>query len=278
MTPETPDGQLLITQLEAQCLKFHNRSPMAICREAVDEHGRPHCIICQAAAQAAAAMRVLQSRAEDADTLRPQHGESGIVADTEVPVTSLSQPSRSDAPVMEGAGLIAAERARQVSVEGWTAAHDDEHENGELLSAAVWYLDNGCEFDLGLTLPPWPWEPAWWKPSDDRVRQLTKAGALIAAEIDRLQRRDGTARQSVNESPFIDTPVLKAKRAAFDNPTQSTELPADLRVVVLRRFVDGAAILAMARGQRYQLLDGQRLTELEAQLAALQGVSDPIKE
>lgn len=90
----------------------------------------------------------------------------------------------------DGAGLIAAERARQITAEGWTPEHDDEHEGNELLQAAVWYLDNGAEFDFGLSLPPWPWEPAAWKPSDDRVRQLVKAGALIAAEIDRLKRRD----------------------------------------------------------------------------------------
>jgi len=35
----------------------------------------------------------------------------------------------------------------------------------------------------------WPWHQGWWKPSpNDRIRELVKAGALIAAEIDRLQR------------------------------------------------------------------------------------------
>ncbi len=91
---------------------------------------------------------------------------------------------------MTGSELIAAERQRQIDVEGWTPAHDDAHVNAELLAAAVWYLDNGCEFDLELRLPSWPWEPWAWKPSNDRVRQLTKAGALIAAEIDRLQRAE----------------------------------------------------------------------------------------
>ena len=92
------------------------------------------------------------------------------------------------APPASGADRIAVERQRQIAAEGWTPEHDDAHENGELLSAAVFYLDAGCEFDLGLTLPPWPWEASWWKPSDDLVRNLEKAGALIAAEIDRLQR------------------------------------------------------------------------------------------
>lgn len=32
-----------------------------------------------------------------------------------------------------------------------------------------------------------PWDNEWWKPSpDDRKRELVKAGALIAAAIDRL--------------------------------------------------------------------------------------------
>lgn len=36
--------------------------------------------------------------------------------------------------------------------------------------------------------PIWPWDPSWLKLSPDPIRNLVKAGALIAAEIDRLQR------------------------------------------------------------------------------------------
>lgn len=33
----------------------------------------------------------------------------------------------------------------------------------------------------------WPWDEMLWKPTpDDRIRELAKAGALIATEIDRL--------------------------------------------------------------------------------------------
>jgi hypothetical protein len=88
-----------------------------------------------------------------------------------------------------GVALIAAERARQVSAEGWSAQHDDQHETGELLAAAARYLDAGSDYDLGGRLPDWPWEPHWFKPSDDLIRNLVKAGALIAAEIDRQQRK-----------------------------------------------------------------------------------------
>ena len=47
---------------------------------------------------------------------------------------------------------------------------------------------------LELTLRQrfWPWREGEWKPTpDDRVRDLAKAGALIAAEIDRIQRARG---------------------------------------------------------------------------------------
>ncbi len=87
---------------------------------------------------------------------------------------------------MTGIELIAAERQRQVTAEGWTAEHDDQHNGGEMAFAAMCYADPD-----GLSEPDiyWPWEAEWWKPSGDRVRNLVKAGALIAAEIDRLERQ-----------------------------------------------------------------------------------------
>lgn len=83
---------------------------------------------------------------------------------------------------MSGVELIAAERERQVSVEGWKPEHDDTHTDQQLLDAAIAYADPSLA-DIA-----WPWDIKWWKPSDDPVRNLVKAGALIAAEIDRLQR------------------------------------------------------------------------------------------
>lgn len=82
---------------------------------------------------------------------------------------------------MTGAECITAERERQMAVEGWSAQHDDwEHAHGELTQAALCYLTGNTT--------AWPWEMKWWKPSEERIRDLTKAGALIAAEIDRLGR------------------------------------------------------------------------------------------
>lgn len=102
----------------------------------------------------------------------------------------------------DGVARIRAERERQKSVEGWTPEHDDEHYNGELIAVAACYLDAALTAEIRpdattfLENPPrksinfWPstWDDAWWKPSNDPTRNLEKAGALIAAEIDRLVR------------------------------------------------------------------------------------------
>lgn len=94
---------------------------------------------------------------------------------------------------MTGIDLIAAERQRQIDVEGWTPAHDDHHREGEMTRSAICYADYAIGRVLGAPhlahLPTrWPWSADWWKPSVDPVRNLVKAGALIAAEIDRLRR------------------------------------------------------------------------------------------
>lgn len=99
---------------------------------------------------------------------------------------------------MSGAELIAVERQRQLDAEGWTPEHDDEHDACELTMAACAYAHhvvgqvNGIcwdDEDDRHAAMSWPWHLDWWKPSDDPICNLVKAGALIAAEIDRLQRR-----------------------------------------------------------------------------------------
>lgn len=99
-----------------------------------------------------------------------------------------------------GIELIAEERERQIKEEGWTAEHDDEHPSGALADAAIVYAATepiyfkqertiGGRADLPVIHFEnlWPFSARWYKPAD-RTRNLVKAGALIAAEIDRLQR------------------------------------------------------------------------------------------
>lgn len=100
-----------------------------------------------------------------------------------------------------GIELIAEERKRQVELEGWTPEHDSKYKSNELAMAAATYVLPDLLYPLGqsagqitgvfLTIKRivfWPWEMRWWKPTPfDRIRELVKAGALMAAEIDRLQ-------------------------------------------------------------------------------------------
>lgn len=94
-----------------------------------------------------------------------------------------------------GIELIAKERQRQVEKEGWSSEHDDKHNKGELAKAAACYCicDDLRESNRNrkylFILRYWKFSPEFWKPSqDNRIKELAKAGALIAAEIDRLQR------------------------------------------------------------------------------------------
>lgn len=111
----------------------------------------------------------------------------------------------------KGVQLIAEERQRQIEKEGWSQERDiREHPNGELAIAGACYalpkknramrsIHEFMGYDYGdrgyrsgpriiATIPArWPWHHDWWKPTpDDRIRELQKGGALIAAEIDRL--------------------------------------------------------------------------------------------
>lgn len=95
---------------------------------------------------------------------------------------------------MDGTGLIEQERQRQIQQEGWTPEHDDEHTDNELAHAAAAYamgggLLRGIMRDREISI----WPTGWGAEEDTvknkpRLRQLVIAGALIVAEIERLQR------------------------------------------------------------------------------------------
>lgn len=98
-------------------------------------------------------------------------------------------PETQTAP-KDGATLIAEERRRQIEQEGWTPEHDDEWDRHQLVGAAVCYALEGIALPAEMKRRIdrlWCWSAEWWKPKD-RIRDLVRAGALIAAEIDRLQR------------------------------------------------------------------------------------------
>lgn len=85
---------------------------------------------------------------------------------------------------MTGLEAIAAERQRQIDIEGYDAEHDATHGLHELaLAAAAHALHVAGRLDAEEL---WPW-PGSWKPKvADPARGLAVAGALIAAALDRL--------------------------------------------------------------------------------------------
>jgi hypothetical protein len=99
-----------------------------------------------------------------------------------------------------GLQLIGEERYRQYHEEGRSDAHDDEHDEGELAEAALCYLSQALNQSSVYNEKPatllddnistfWPWDDFKIKDADT-IRQLSKAGALIAAEIDRRLREE----------------------------------------------------------------------------------------
>ena len=96
------------------------------------------------------------------------------------------------------------ERLRQESDEGFTAAHDDRHKDSELARAAAAYayaaslpaaklqaaLGDRDSMLFVVLARLWPWHWKWFKPTNRR-RDLVKAGALIIAEIEQIDRAGG---------------------------------------------------------------------------------------
>ncbi|EHI0250337.1 hypothetical protein J3Z62_001760 [Escherichia coli] len=83
---------------------------------------------------------------------------------------------------------VIAERQRQKAVEGWTSEHDDKYGKSQLLWASSCYVLNTIQPFNRIPFG-WPWTPEWWKPTNPR-RDMVKAGALILAEIERIDRQE----------------------------------------------------------------------------------------
>lgn len=89
---------------------------------------------------------------------------------------------------------VLAERVRQMTHEGWTPAHDDAHTQMEMAEAAAVYALDAAGWTDWPREKFWPWAASWWKPTTPR-RNMVKAGALILAEIERLDRAAAPTQQ-----------------------------------------------------------------------------------
>jgi hypothetical protein len=136
-------------------------------------------------------------------------------AGKECEVNHRQEPAKEEVmpAIVTGIGLIASERQRQVTDLGWDDLHDQEHTEGELAIVAAIYAVQGLkgirvlQYCRTVSAPKIDgletesndrvfagieaWPKTWHEDHDSRnrgtrVRKLAKAGALIAAEIDRI--------------------------------------------------------------------------------------------
>lgn len=114
---------------------------------------------------------------------------------------------------------VLAERKRQIEKEGFSLAHDDGHSDGSLALAAACYATPHRIYlkadyaDSVAFHDPWPWDERWdrrpyegnvvrsngSKGEKHRRKLLVKAGALILAEIERIDRASQSSGRAEHE-------------------------------------------------------------------------------
>ena len=145
--------------------------------------------------------------------------------------------------------LIAEERERQIS-KGFNWRHDDEHDCHQLSDAAIVYAAPApLRYQV---MNWWPWDKKGLKEDDSfttegRIGELVKAGALIVAEIERLQRMmNNVTKPIVGEDERINKAIFKALSKK------------DARDVLLAEGVQVSDALAYLEKQKEENHDGKK--------------------
>lgn len=167
---------------------------------------------------------------------------------------------------MNAINLIQHERNRQLNSEGFTLSHDDQHTQGELARAAACYA-------LGESLE-WPIENSWWKPTNP-IENLTKSGALIVAEMERLARLNPDLYERPAH-PIADAPKLLH---AIANPTDMVarcgfefqlDKPAGLLNAKPEEVCHKCAVLAYAAAENRYIEELETSTSLRSRIETLE--------
>jgi len=98
---------------------------------------------------------------------------------------------------MSGIQIFEREQQRQIE-HGWTPEHDDLHVHGEIAEGANCYVmmnillqkKHTIEEATAIVASLWPFEPEGFKPSGNYMTNIRKAGGMLAAEYDRLERAE----------------------------------------------------------------------------------------
>ena len=87
---------------------------------------------------------------------------------------------------MSGVELIKKEREKQITKYGYDAKHDLGYKDNQLVYAALSYLACSIDGKDGQYFTNWPFDVKYFK-NEGKMDCLKKAGAFIAAELDRMQ-------------------------------------------------------------------------------------------
>lgn len=137
---------------------------------------------------------VVSRHSQDVQTVI--YSETHQPGDESLTVIPAHPANGAQAGLSDAARDVLAERRRQIEQEGYDIAHDDEHVNDEMAAYATFYAmppgarewpaeETGYGLTWGEAIIPEHWGPA---KSGVRRSDLIKAGALIVAEIERLDR------------------------------------------------------------------------------------------
>lgn len=151
-------------------------------------------------------------------------GACGDLAADETPRETLDVLIEDGWPLrsIPGRGIVAIATAREAQIaQGYDAAHDDAIEADRLAKAALHILyDTVGEF---MGTPDWAYAYSL-KHRSDRPRMLATAGALIAAEIDRLKRAEAKAPASETIADQAETNTPPAETIAPPVETMADDL------------------------------------------------------
>ncbi len=119
-----------------------------------------------------------------------------------------------DGTVLYGVQEILDQRRHQVDDEGFSVDHDRAYTGGQLVNAALFFLTGDP------ALNPWP-GTRHVPGKKGRVNDLAKAGAFIAAEIDRRRRGDSPPRTGTDGPLVADFDELAEAFVRLSARTQS---------------------------------------------------------
>ncbi|HFJ9945442.1 TPA: hypothetical protein ACRM4Q_001563 [Pseudomonas aeruginosa] len=163
---------------------------------AAEQHER---LLSEACAKALNQRDVAQDRVAELEMLLRKLSTNGLMQFSTVDEEMAVQAALGGAPVAQAGQVpqawldVQAERRRQITVEGFDTSNDDGSAGQIALAAGCYALHAG---GIGTDWPGgirngsalfWPWDEVWWKPKSAR-ENLVRAGALVLAEIERLDR------------------------------------------------------------------------------------------